>query len=400
MNKINVIQFLPFFPPHKWWLENVAEEFSIYYTLLWYWLVTNIVSDIWQDDLLTNEKLISQMWGTLIKSNRWKAIWYTIRGYYIYLIPSFELIHNFPVPKIWKRDFWSILKIVYDNNKVIDCKTIVQTHTRFFLSSLLWWLFARYYNYKWVHIEHWSDYVKLWTKLKSKIAYYYDKTIWVWIFKKSDKIIAISEWVRKFVEKNYKKSNAEVIYNWIDFKPTPRIDNGDTIKIWFVWRLVKLKWTELLIDAYMDLIKKYENIKLEIVWNWNEINILKKIVSTNNLPNVKFLWLQDREYITNFLSHIDILVNPSYQEWLPTSVMEWLLAWSVVVATDVWWTKEISNKPDLIIVKKWNIIELKNWIENAIQNYKTLRWKSSIWVKNKFDWNENIKKYFTLFNWI
>ena len=28
---VNLIQFLPYFPPHKWWLETVAEELSFFY---------------------------------------------------------------------------------------------------------------------------------------------------------------------------------------------------------------------------------------------------------------------------------------------------------------------------------------------------------------------------------
>jgi hypothetical protein len=42
-----------------------------------------------------------------------------------------------------------------------DEKIIIQTHTRFFLSSFIGWLFAKYHKLKWIHIEHWSDYVKL-----------------------------------------------------------------------------------------------------------------------------------------------------------------------------------------------------------------------------------------------
>ena len=47
--KINLIQFLPYFPPHKWGLETVAEELWNYYAKNEYGKVLNINFDVWQD---------------------------------------------------------------------------------------------------------------------------------------------------------------------------------------------------------------------------------------------------------------------------------------------------------------------------------------------------------------
>ncbi len=403
MQKINTIQFLPYFPPHKWWLETVAEEFSKFYVAKDYGEVINVVFDVGQNEFIS--KLSS---SDLIRgSNKSIPIWYKQKWYIVYLLPAFDLISNFPVPKFWKKEFWEILTsplaplLIGDGNKD---KIIVQTHTRFFLSSLLWWLFSKYHKLKWVHVEHWSDYVKLWSKIKSKIAYIYDRIIWKWIFKNSDKIVAISEWVRKFVlllsssdlirRSKIIESKIDFIYNWIKFSPWNRVDNWDIIKIWFVWRLVKLKWVELLINSFKNLQKKYPNIILEIVWDWDE----KKYLESISWENIKFLWFQSREYIANiFLPTVDILINPSFQEWLPTTVLEWLLSWCVVVATDVWGTKDISDEYDLIIVEKWNVLELEKWLEKAILNYESLRWKSRDYVKERFDWDKVVDEYFNLY---
>jgi len=45
MNKINIIQFLPYFPPHKWGLETVAEELAYHYVKAWYGEVINVTFD-------------------------------------------------------------------------------------------------------------------------------------------------------------------------------------------------------------------------------------------------------------------------------------------------------------------------------------------------------------------
>ncbi len=383
MKKVNIIQFLPYFPPHKWWLEMVAEELSYFYVKNNFWEVINVIFDVGQD--------LSQIEENLLIKNTWgKIIWYYKNWYKVYLLPSFDIIPNFPVPKIWNNIFWEILFLPELRS------WIIQTHTRFFFSSFLWGIFSKITKQKWVHIEHGSDYVKLSSNFKSKIAYFYDRIIGKWIFKKADKIVAISQWVQSFILKEFIKKEIDVIYNGIDFISWEKVDNWNIIKIWFVWRLVKLKWVDLFIEAFQNLEKKYWNIILEIVGDWEEKRGLEILAWKNK--NIQFLWMFSREKVREFLWRCDILVNPSYQEWLPTTVLEWLLSWCVVVASDVWGTKEISQFDDLIIVEKWNIESIEKWIEKAVLNYKKLSWKSSQSVKKKFDGNKSVGKYFNLYN--
>ena len=70
----------------------------------------------------------------------------------------------------------------------------------------------------------------------------------------------------------------------------------------------------------------------------------------------------------------------------------------MVIATDVWGTKEISESNDLIIVEKWSISSIEKWLEEAILNYKDLSWLSYNHVKEKFNWDKIIEKYFNLYN--
>jgi len=60
--------------------------------------------------------------------------------------------------------------------------------------------------------------------------------------------------------------------------------------------------------------------------------------------------MKEKEFIRKFLSESNcILINPSYQEGLPTTVIEGLLTKSVVIATDVGGTREISEEEDLLL---------------------------------------------------
>ncbi|MBW7954456.1 glycosyltransferase family 4 protein [Candidatus Gracilibacteria bacterium] len=391
MKKINIIQFLPYFPPHKGGLETVAEEFSKYYVAGDYGNIINITFDIGQEIEKVSENDLIKYKGEVIGYNK--------DGYKVYLLPSFDIIPNFPFPKFWSKTFWRVLKEIkplltspYQGRKVV-----VQTHTRFFLSSFLGGLFAKRNKLKWVHIEHGSDYVKLGSKLKSFISYMYDKTIGVWIFKKCDSIVAISNACKDFIQKKFVKRDVGVIYNGINFKPGNKKENINYIKIGFVGRLVTLKGVDLLIKSFLNLEKKYQNIKLEILGDGEEREFLEKL--SNNHKNIEFLGFRDREFIAKeFLPSIDILVNPSFMEGLPTTVLEGLLLKCVIVATDVGGTKEISNLDDLILVKSLDILDLEKGIEKALLNYKKLSGISYNHIKNNFDWNENIKKYFSLYN--
>lgn len=394
MQKINVIQFLPYFPPHRWGLETVAEQLSVFYVKKWFGKVVNVTFDVGQEvSKLDNSDVIT--------GKSWKIIGYKQSDYSVYLLPSFDFIPNFPIPKFWNGTFWEVLWEVKKFVRNSDEKSIIQTHTRFFLSSLLGGVFAKIYKMKWVHIEHGSDYVKLWSAFYSKMAYFYDRLVGIWMFRCSDQTVVISGGVKRFVEREFRAKEIDLIYNWIFFQSWLRQDNGDVIKIWFSWRLVRLKWVDILLQIFKNLQEKYKEkqIELEILGDGAERSDSEKFVKEHHLKNVTFLWFQNRDYVANtFLPHIDILVNPSYQEGLPTTVLEWLIAGCILVATDVWGTKEISNLWDLIIVEKGNLENIQNGVEKAILHYKDLRWLSANFVRKKFDWDTVIEQYFYLYN--
>ena len=199
--KINIIQFLPYFTPHKWWLETVWEEVGKYWVKNNFWFFINITSNFEQDYYIINddyEKIIF----------KWEIIWYKKDWYEVLVVTSFEIINNFPVYKIWSKKYKFIKQYLEEIEQEQNCRII--THTRFFLSSLIWWLFARKNNIKWIHIEHGSDYVKLSSKLYSYLSIIYDKIIWKWIFKKADKILAISDASKKFILNNFINRKIEV----------------------------------------------------------------------------------------------------------------------------------------------------------------------------------------------
>ena len=323
---MKVVQFLPYFPPHTWGLENVAQNIAknlIKYTDS---KVLVITSDIWQ----------GKKWY-----HKYKEYWYEV-----ICVPSFNIVPSFPCYKFRTRDYRKAMKELKKYNP-----DVIHTHTRFFLQTFHGWLWAKIHHKKWVHTEHGSGFVTWIWKIKEIIAWIYDQTLWRLVFSLADKVISINEINLNFIKKFVKASKCEVIYNWIEDYNIKKIPNKwDLVRMIYLWRLSPLKGVDILLRSVKLLQEDWvNNFKLDIIWDWEEYDNLKKYIEENKLKNISLLWRKSRdEIINNILPNTDILINPSHQEWLPTTVLEWLISKCVVVATNVWWTKEISDKRDLI----------------------------------------------------
>lgn len=375
MKKINIIQFMPYFPPHKGWVETVWEEISDYWVRKWYGEFINVIFDVWQ-----------------IEINN-----YTNKWYKVFLLPSFEIIPNFPFPKFWKKNFWLVFLYLKNFLKNSDDVRVI-SHTRFFISSLIAWIFSKIYNLKWIHIEHWSDYVKLSSKIKSKVSYLYDRIIWKWIFKNSDKIFAISKACKIFINKEFIKKDIEVFYRGVEFPLNlPQVEILSEkfkwkIILWFVWRLIKWKNVESLILAYYNLLKYNINIQLVIVWDWEDFNKLKEMDIN---WNVYFTWWKNFDEALAYQKQFDIHIHSSSTGWwLATTLIQAMNYGCYIVATPNEWANEvICNWLNWILLENDSLNSLENGILEALNNFD----KKNIFesenkkiIKEKFSWEQNI----------
>jgi glycosyltransferase involved in cell wall biosynthesis len=133
--------------------------------------------------------------------------------------------------------------------------------------------------------------------------------------------------------------------------------------------LVTLKGVDVLLRALASFEQKIaQDWRLEIVGDGQDRQSLEILARELNLQEkVHFLGSQDREWVLyHFLPSIDIFVNPSFQEGLPTTVLEALLAKCVVVASDVGGTKEISDACDLFLLKPGNVDDLIKMLVHSV----------------------------------
>lgn len=191
-----------------------------------------------------------------------------------------------------------------------------------------------------------------------------DLSIGKYILQNASKVITVSEAGKKWVSETFNREDITVIYRGFEFPKIERKKN-EIPKIGFVGRLTGLKNVAWLIHALSEL--KDENWILEIVWDGEEREHLEKLSESLSIQNrVKLYGAKSHDWImTEFYPSIDIFVNPSLQEWLPTTVIEALGMGCQVIATDVGGTREIGG---IRIIESNNIESLKLSILKALWN--------------------------------
>ncbi len=199
----------------------------------------------------------------------------------------------------------------------------------------------------------------------------------------------------------FTRKKISVIYRGFNLPPVLREkkEKPDQILIGFVGRLVKLKGVDLLIEAFAQLQQEYRHLRLQIIWDGEERFALEKQVEMLGLSDkISFLWYQSPEKIySDFLPHIDIFVNPSFQEGLPTTVIEALFAQCVTVATHVGGTKEIADGDDFIVVEPWSVEALERGLNQALALVGKVNWASYEQVRERFNWKKGVEAYLEIY---
>ena len=378
---LRVVEFLPYFPPHKWGLETNAEWFSKYFVSEWCWEVLNLVFSVWQKEWI----------------KEYKKNWYKVL-----VIPAFDIIPNYPVPKFWQKQYWNVIKQTREWNP-----DIIITRTRFFLSSFIWWFYARKWWKKWVHVEHWSDYVQVSSWRKNKIAYFYDRIIWKRVFKKADIVVWVSNACKRFINKEFTKREVKVIYRWLEIpEKLPDVEDlhkkfKDKIIVGFIWRLYKRKNAESLINAYYNLDENLKNkIQVVVVGDGEDLENLKTLDKDNK---IYFTGWKPNDEALAYEKQFDIHMHTSNPWWwLATTLLQAMYFWALIVATPYEWATDVLiNWENAIVLKDSSLEEIKRGLEEWIlyiwKKFNRSKNNKNI-INEKFQWEINIKKYYDEFD--
>jgi glycosyltransferase involved in cell wall biosynthesis len=317
--------------------------------------------------------------------------------------PAVEPIANFPVPAFWKRSYWEIVGRAKQHRP-----SIVFSHTRFFVSSLVAYRVSRSLKKRWIHIEHGSDFVQSSNMMVAGISRLYDQVFGRFVLKNADAVVAISQAVARFVFLLSKRESA-VIYRGVDQRliqtapPDSKVRSlhPGKILVTYIGRLIEGKGLLDLIDA-INLLENSSVVVL-IVGAGPQEGELKSVVSQAGLARqVKFLGAKSPIEALGALKASDIFVNPSYTEGLPTTVIEAALCQKPIIATDVGGTNEIirNNITGLLVAPRQpnDLAEALRRLIDDSSLRKNMGTKAAAEARKKFDWKKSAQEFLSLSN--
>lgn len=291
------------------------------------------------------------------------------QGYRIVRHPAFELIPNFPCPAPWQRGFVGALRTALNQYE----HDVVVCHTRFFLSSLAALAYSRATGLPLIHVEHGSDYVHLGTRAHSVAARLYDFTLGRLVLRHAQAVVAISQAAARFVDELAERE-AQVIYRGVDHARYDAVTPSPELTGWaagrpvatFVGRLIDGKGVADLIEAFAGL--AHEEALLCVVGDGPRRQELETLCAARGLrQRCRFTGYQPEERALELIRASDVIVNPSYTEGLPTSVLEAALLGRAVVASDVGGTPEVvSDRFSALLVGAGDVMALRAALDELL----------------------------------
>lgn len=284
------------------------------------------------------------------------------------------------------------IKKIFRKNKY----DIINTHTRFFLTSFLGIRLGKKYGIPVVHTEHGSGLVLTENKVVNWIAKIFDLTLGKYVLKNSRIVCGVSKSACEFAKKIGAKKTA-VVYNGINIsfwnqagdrekiREELKIEKNDAM-ITFVGRLVPSKGCQNLIKALKD--SNTLKWRLIIAGDGFFENDLKKLVGEHNLSKkVIFFGRQNPQQIRDLLRASDLFVNPSLaSEGLPTTLLEASAADCRCLSSDKGGSVEVLGKENIYPAGDIEVLKEK------ISNYKKLL----VADVRQFDWENISEKFYSV----
>jgi len=302
-------------------------------------------------------------------------------------IPIFKIFKNrYPIPKK-NKEYKRLVKKL--NNYKID-KIIV--NTRFHLTSHIGAKYGKKHGISVYLIEHGSNYVTLDNKFIDFFANRYEDFLTWKIKRKVKEFYGVSKAANEWLKKYHIKAKG-VWYNSIDTtQKVPLKKEHKDINFLYAGRLIKQKGVENVLDAFCNLEKKYNNIKLYIAGAGLE---LKKYKNKYDNEKIFFLGKLDYSKLLKYYAITDVfLYPPLWPEGLPTSILEAGLLKCAVIGTKQGGIVEILNSENGLLIDN-DLDSLINAMELLINDRK-IRNKiiNNLYkdILNKFSWDVTSNK--------
>lgn len=203
-------------------------------------------------------------------------------------------------------------------------------------------------KYNWIHADYYNC-----------IPTNHYKKLYKDVFLKYNKTIAISDTVKKNFKRIHNVKKIEVIHNLIDAEKIVQLADKvkiekdiDKINFISVGRIISMKGYDRLIQVFAKLNKEklLTDVKLRIVGDGPDLNLLKSLIQKNDLTdviNLEGLKKNPFPYIKNS----DCFIMSSISESFGLVVLESMILGTPVISTKVASIHEIINKNYGMIVE-------------------------------------------------
>lgn len=322
---------------------------------------------------------------------------------------------------IYRMDCWDILGGTYPILKISACNAaillriwekqydLVNTHTRFFSTSLLGALFSLARRIPLVHVEHGSTHSILDSKLISVISVIYDHFIGWMIVNSSRSNVGISKSSCSFL-RHIGGRKIVCIPDGVDLGKFKRklpdgnedsnLEKGSPI-ITFVGRLIYAKGVQDLIWVFPILKEKYPEIKLLIVGDGPYRKELEAMADNEKDKSIVFLGSKTQEEVADVLNITDIFINPTYSEGFGMTVLEAGAMGLPIIATKEGAIPEIIDDHNSgILIDVGSRSQIYNAVIEIIDN-PSLRERLSNGilsvVRENYGWDNVVDRYERLF---
>jgi glycosyltransferase involved in cell wall biosynthesis len=330
------------------------------------------------------------------------AAYEELDGIRVHRLPSWNALGStYPIPKPCPTSFRILRRLLRKNYDVLN------TQTRFFITSFLGLIFAKLKRTPLVHTEHGTRHSIVLNKVIDLISRAYDHSIGALIVKSAKRNTGVSEAACEFL-KHLGATNIQLVHNGIDttiFKKKEDTNyrqklgiSNDAIVITFVGRLIYAKGVQDLISAFSRIKDAAPEVKLLIAGDGPYRAELEKLAhQTDCHSGILFLGQKNQAELIDILSATDVFVNPSYSEGLPTSVMEAASIGLPIIAGDVGGTGEIiADYKTGILIKSANTGQLEQKLRELLTNTQLrteLGANARIFVERKFNWDKIIQDW-------
>lgn len=226
-------------------------------------------------------------------------------------------------------------------HKLPQQSDVVITQTRFFTTSLLGTIYAMVKGLPHIHVERGSTHSITGSRITNLIAMLVDHTLGSLIVRSACICIGVSQAASLFAS-HLGSKHTITIPNGI--RPSCAIPASASPwrTIGFIGRLVYAKGVQDLIRAFDTIGSKHKDAHLIIVGDGNYKDTLMHLSQqSRHGDRIVFYGDMEQRRALEVMARCDIIVNTSYSEGLPTSVLEAANMGKAIIATDVGGTREI-----------------------------------------------------------